>query len=89
MDDPTKEDPSIVVYRFTRVVFGVSSSPFLLNATVRHHLELHSEMHGDLVSKVLRSIYVDDIVASSQSDYRLYTGAKALLKTGAFNLRKF
>ena len=60
VDDPSKEDPSVVVYRFARVVFGVSSSPFLLNATVRYHLEQHSEAQGDLVSKVLRSIYVDD-----------------------------
>ena len=57
VDDPSKEDPSVVVYRFARVVFSVSSSPFLLNAT---HLEQHSEAQGDLVSKVLRSIYVDD-----------------------------
>ena len=74
------------------MVFGVTSSPFLLNATVRRHLELHSETHGDLVSKVMRSIYVDDIVAGSQTEeeaYSLYTSAKALLKTGAFNLRKF
>ena len=92
VDDPSKEDPSIVLYRFARVVFGVTSSPFLLNATVRRHLELHSETYGDLVSKVMRSIYVDDIVAGSQTEeeaYSLYTGAKALLKTGAFNLRKF
>lgn len=92
VDDPFKDDPSIVVYRFTRVMFGVSSSPFLLNATVRHHLELHAEAHSDLVLKVLRSIYVDDVVTGSQSEeqaYQLYTGAKALLKTAAFNLRKF
>ena len=41
---------------------------------------------------MLRSIYVDDIVAGSHSEneaYKLYTGAKMLLKSGAFNLRKF
>lgn len=53
VDDPTKEDPSLVSYRFTRVVFGINASPFLLNATLRHHLELHSESHRDLVPKVL------------------------------------
>ena len=82
----------MVVYQFASVVFGVSSSPFLLNATVRYHLEQHSEAQSDLVSKVLRSIYVDDIVTGSESEektYDLYTGAKALLKIGAFNLCKF
>ena len=88
----TKEEPSIIVYRFTRVVFGVSSSPFLLNATDRHHLESQSEKHGDLVSKILRSIYVDDVVTSTPSEeaaYEVYNDAKALLKVAAFNLRKF
>eukprot|EP00731_Ephydatia_muelleri_P025583 Em0017g666a len=83
---------ALSVYRFTRVVFGVNASPFLLNATLRHHLELHSESHRDLDPKVLRSIYVDDIVTGSGSNeeaYELYAGAKALLKAGAFNLRKF
>lgn len=92
VDDPTKEDPKRVTYRFTRVVFGVSSSPFLLNATVRHRFELHSGTYGDLIEKVLRSIYVDDIVTGSQSEeqaYKLYTCTKNLLKTGAFNIRKF
>ena len=89
VDHPTKEDPSVVVYRFARMFFGVS---FLLNATARYHLEQQSEAQGDLVSKVLRSIYVDDIVTGSESEEKacyLCTGAKALLKIGAFNLRKF
>ncbi len=41
---------------------------------------------------MIRSIYVDDIVTGSQSEeqaYQLYSEAKTLLKTGAFNLRKF
>ena len=31
------ENPQITVYRFLRVVFALICSPFLLNATVKHH----------------------------------------------------
>ena len=37
--DIQKEPLDLQVLRFTCVVFGVASSPFLLNATIRHHLE--------------------------------------------------
>uniref|UniRef100_A0A7M5WXV2 DUF1758 domain-containing protein n=1 Tax=Clytia hemisphaerica TaxID=252671 RepID=A0A7M5WXV2_9CNID len=32
--DPTSSDREVVVYRFLRVVFGLTSSPFLLNGTI-------------------------------------------------------
>lgn len=38
VDDITSSHPNLQVYRFARVAFGVSSSPFLLIATIRHHL---------------------------------------------------
>ena len=38
IDDIDKAKPKVDVLRFTRVVFGVSSSPFLLNATIKHHI---------------------------------------------------
>ena len=34
-DDLKREYPQIIVLQFARVVFGVSSSPFLRNATVK------------------------------------------------------
>lgn len=34
VDEASKEQPNLKVYRFTRVVFGVSASPFLLNTTI-------------------------------------------------------
>ena len=38
LDDVNKESPEIKLLRFTRVVFGVNASPFILNATIRHHV---------------------------------------------------
>ena len=61
VDDVTKESPEVVVLRFARVVFGVSSSPFLLNATVKHHIERYEEEDPGFVETFLRSIYVDDL----------------------------
>ena len=35
--------PRLVIMRFTRVVFGVSASPFLLNVTIRRHVEKYRD----------------------------------------------
>lgn len=92
VDDVSKPNPETIVLRFTRVVFGVASSHFLLNATIRHHLENHATIQPDLVSKLLRSTYVDDIVTGAESEeaaYELYKESKQLLRGAEFNLRKF
>ena len=53
VDNPLKEEPEIQVFRFARVAFGVSSSLFLLNATVHHHLKSHVVTHRGLMEKIL------------------------------------
>ena len=78
--------------RFARVVFGVSSSPLLLNATVKHHLEKFLTTHPETVTSILQSIYVDDVVFGAEDEenaYRLYLESKEILRKGSFNLRKF
>ncbi|MCG8621284.1 MAG: hypothetical protein MJE68_04665, partial [Proteobacteria bacterium] len=92
VEDVTSDNPEIVTLRFAHVVFGVSSSPFLLNATIKHHLEKCASSHPRLVSDILRSIYVDDIVfgaSNEDSAYELYASSKEMLKKGSFNLRRF
>ena len=37
--DPLDDNSLIVIFRFCRVVFGVNCSPFLLNRTLRVHLQ--------------------------------------------------
>ena len=78
--------------RFARVVFGVNCSPFLLNATIRHHMETYKTTDPVFVEKFLSSIYVDDISFGCdgvQPTYDLYQKAKSRLKEGGFCLRKF
>ena len=92
VDDASKDSPDLRDYRFTRVVFGVSSSPFLLNATIRFHLEKYLESNGSLVRHLLDSTYVDDIITGGDTEdevFELYTQSKEIFKEGGFNLRKF
>ena len=82
----------VITLRFTHVVFGVNCSPFLLNATIRHHMETYKSTDPEFVKKFLLSIYVDDVSFGSdgvQSTYDLYMKAKSRLKEGGFLLRKF
>ena len=68
VENPFDDDSKLVMLRFTRVVFGVSSSPFLLNATIKHHLETYRSSKPDLVESLSRLTYVDDIVAGADSE---------------------
>ncbi|GFT46268.1 reverse transcriptase domain-containing protein [Trichonephila clavipes] len=63
-NDPSDESQLLSIYRFTRVLFGISSSPFLLNATIKHHLKKYSEKYTDTVNFLNENIYVDDIIGS-------------------------
>ena len=38
VDDVNKESPEIRLIRYRGVVFGVNASPFILNSTIRHHV---------------------------------------------------
>ena len=92
IDDPDNEHPNIVVKRFNRVVFGVASSPFLLNATIRHHVTKYEAYHPQFVSDFLTSIHGDDFKRGKDSvpeAFQLYTKARSIMKEAGFHLRKW
>ena len=92
LDDINSQLPRIQVLRFARVVFGVASSPFLLNATLKHHIESFEQLDREFVKKFQRSIYVDDITFGADNvkeTYGLCKKSQSWLADGGFNLRKF
>ncbi|GFU97563.1 uncharacterized protein TNCV_4508821 [Trichonephila clavipes] len=54
-----------IVHRHCRVVFGVSSSPFLLNASIMHLLENCQPQHEEVAQKLKCSFYVDNCVSEN------------------------
>ena len=56
-------------YRFTFVMFGSSSSPFLLQATLSKHLENHS---SPIALLLLRSVYVYNLLTVSGDEAELH-----------------
>ena len=92
VDDTSVAFPQIVEFRFAQVVFGVSSSPFLLNGTLKYHVETFKTVDPNFVDKVSRSIYVDDFVSGADEEdelYDLYQKCKVWLKKGGLYKRKF
>ena len=72
-DDITKDDPQIMIHRFTRVAFGVTASPFLLNGTIKHHIEKYHEEDPDFVQNFLT--WMHDLSLGAKDDnavYKLY-----------------
>ena len=84
-DNPPKVRP----FWLTRILFRVSSSPFLLDATIRHHLERYRESHPGLSQLLIDSFYVDDLTARAESEqeaHSKYTETKRILREGGFDL---
>ena len=73
-------------------MFGLSSSPFLLNATIKHHIGQYEQCDLSFTQKFLESIYVDDLTSGDgdvDRTFELYVKSKLRLKEAGFNLRKF
>ncbi|GFR32965.1 uncharacterized protein TNCT_559841 [Trichonephila clavata] len=84
--------PKLQVYRFNRVNFGVSSSPFLLAATIRHHIEKYKQEFPGTVELLDRSFYVDGLISGgNEFEEALQTSrrAKDIMEAAGMDLRKW
>ena len=65
-DTKTKEvNNDIETYRFTRIRFGMISSPFFLENTIQHHL---GEYNSAIALEIKDDIYVDNLVTRTDCE---------------------
>ena len=91
VDNPHSDNPNTAIYRFARVGFVVSSSPYLLNSTIQYHLKQYLLQQPNIVEKLLESFYVDYLICGGSDDNEAnshYMFAKNVLSHASFN-RKF
>jgi hypothetical protein len=63
----------VTCYRFKRLPFGLTSSPFLLSATLRELASLHSKDYPTAAPLLDRNTYMDDLVFGADDDNQAVT----------------
>ena len=83
---------SCLVLRFCHVIFGVNASPFLLNGTIKHHIEKYFHDDSEMAKKLLDALYVDDLSTGDNAVdncFDLYEKSKGCFDSASFHLRKW
>ena len=61
-----EQNGSLRIMRLVRVPFGNRSSPFILNATIKHHLEQYKP--DRVVKELNTNLYVDDLLSGADTE---------------------
>ena len=86
------EERRMVEYRFTRVIFGSASSPYILGATLNKHISQYKDEFPSTVETLLRNTYVDDVQCGGHSKeelLRFKQEATHILQDAGFSLHKW
>ena len=53
---------NIDIFRFTRIIFGIVSSQFILAVTIAYHLR---SKKGPIAKKLMKDLYVDNLITGT------------------------
>ena len=82
---------TIEVLRFTRALFGLAPSPFLLGGVIQQHLENFRTVHPEIVSEI-EKVYVDDLISGGENEIeaeQLKSKAIEIFSDATFDLHKW
>ena len=86
------ESLNIVEYRFTRAIFGATSSPYILGATLEKHLEQYENRYTSTVKSLLDDTYVDDLQRGGNSEedvIKFKVESTEIMNEAGFELHKW
>ena len=69
----------------------MTSSPFILNGRIRHHLSKYLSCNQQFIETLLEDLYVDDVTSGTKAveqGKEFYKKAKLILSEAGFDLRK-
>lgn len=77
--------------RFTRALFGLSTSPFLFGGVIDQHLKNLQNIYPREVEEIRRSLYVDDLTGGNKTvagAQHLKQASQSIFRAGKFELHK-
>ena len=89
LSDPTNLERKFEVYRFKTVLFGSTSSPFMLNATSHCHLRNHN---SPIAKDIKDNVHVDNIISGCDHQpetVQYYSEARSIITAACLNLRSW
>ena len=84
LQNPTDPNSEFIVYRFKSVLFGAVSSPFILHATLYHHLQHYNT---PLSNNIQSNLYVDNVISGCMTETRAVEYFCNAMSSARFNLR--
>ena len=88
----TSEHSEVEVLRFTRALFGLMPSPFLLGGVIECHLETWESCMPHLVAELSKSMYVDYLINGKPTvpeAKKMKKGAIRIFEDAKFTLHKW
>lgn len=86
------QDRNVEDYRFTRVIFGATSSPYVLGATLQKHVLEYESKYPATTKSLLEDTYVDDIQGGGDTEEEAATfkdESTKILSEASFHLHKW
>ena len=80
------------VLKFTRALFGLRQSPFILGGKLEQHLLSYNGQHAEIIEEIRRSLYVDDVISGGYTIGEMQqfkATAIQVFKAAGFSLHKW